>query len=160
MGSIANTLLPPRSILGMLYSFFYSPIGKTSFRATPHPFLGKSFLLHCSWPGSLCPTCFFHSFIHSFIPAHRNVLNLSVQEGHWRVESSGSQSSTAHFQPKEILPRKPSQGPWPVSSPGIIQGLEYYSKPEVKGKMGALSSFHFQESKASASLFCELLREG
>lgn len=39
--------------------------------------------------------------------------------------------------------RNPTQktqlGLWPVASPGVNQGLECYSLPEIKGKMEALS---------------------
>lgn len=153
MGSLTNTLLPPRSILAMFYSFFCSPIGKTAVMATPHPFLGKSFLPHCSWPGSLHPTRFSHPFIHSCTSECAR-----PQCTGRRTPASGIQWVTA-FRSTLSARRNPPPGNT-VSSPGIMQGLECYSQSEVKGVMEALSSFHFQERKAPASLSCELLREG
>ena len=153
--------LPPRPILGMFYSLFYALIGKSAVMATLHPFLGKSFLPHCSWPGSLCPTCFFHSFF----PAHRNALYLSVQEeGHQRVESSGSDHSTSLAAGMLSVWRNPPQeaqsGLWPVSSPGVNQGLDVTACLRSRARRKLCPPDSSKESKSSASLSCQLRREG
>lgn len=53
---------------------------------------------------------------------------------------------TANPQPGEILHRKRSQGLWPVSSQGALQGSERDSQPDAKGEMDALSSSHFKKA--------------
>lgn len=55
-------------------------------------------------------------------------------------------SQQANPQPGEILHRKRSQGLWPVSGHGALQGLERDSQPDAKGEMDALSSSHFKKA--------------
>lgn len=51
-GSLADTCCLSNSSQEC-FVVILSLMGNTAFTATPHPFLGKSFLSHCSWPGCL-----------------------------------------------------------------------------------------------------------
>ena len=55
-------------------------------------------------------------------------------------------SRQANPQPGETLHRKRSQGLWPVSGQGALQGSERESQPEAKGETDALSSSHFKKA--------------
>lgn len=136
LGSLANTLLPPRSTLGMLYSLFYSPRVKIAFTATPHPFQGKSFLPPRSQPGCLSLSSFIlkAGMCSPSVCRNKDTRKSGATGGH-RVPQPCSQQTLSLEKSYTGNPAR-SRGQRPV------QGLQHYSQPEAKDETAALSSSH------------------